>query len=186
MFSTGFDWRGFEVELSKATAARVADTRAFDGAVFFDNGRQFIEVGAASPIPDLLEAWAAFPLPAGYIGPSLAQLALLRGEAVAFDDVAGRLTIGGRVLVGTAGRAFRFSGLAGADQWLLVNRKRGASEVAVMAGLPELAREAAKAEKREKLAARAVAVVRNAAKAGEAGIREALIREADWYMSKWA
>lgn len=191
MFSTAFEWGGFAVSLNRATAIKVAPVVEYDGAYWFDNGRQYIDAAGGvgmggGPVDNLPAAWAGYPLPAGAICPLLAQLALLRGEVAEFSAATGRLTIGGRMLVGTAGSPFRFSGGEGAAQWAMVNRKRGIGEINMAAGLPEPARVVMVADRAAILAKRAARVVSNAARVGDAAIRAAMLAEANWYLNKWS
>lgn len=142
--------------------------------------------GVTPPAVSLPAAWLAVVLPAGYICPLLAQLAMARGEAAAFDSAAGRLTIGGRVLIGTAGKVFDFATQAAADMWVTINRARVLKEVELVAGLSPAAAATFRAGRLEKMRARAVAITANAARQADEGKRAALNAEAGFYLSKWA
>lgn len=56
---------------------------------------------AGESLRDLPAVWQVIQLPAGYIGPNVAALALARGEA--WERVGNRVLIAGRVLVGESG-----------------------------------------------------------------------------------
>lgn len=137
-------------------------------------------------LPVLPAAWVAWPLPMGYIAPSLAQLALLRGEVFAYDAATGRGLVGGRVLVGTAGGIFDFIDAATADEWRRANAQRGANELSTMAALPAASYATAKADKAAVLAARVPRLNLNAAAQSDPVIGAALHAEAAWYGGKWA
>ncbi|WP_265942483.1 hypothetical protein [Dechloromonas sp. A34] len=135
---------------------------------------------------DLPAAWQSVELPAGYICPLLGQVALARGEAVAYDAASKRLTIGGRVLIGTAGKVFAFASKPAADMWESINRARVARELELLAGLTAGAVVAFKAGKVEGMQARAARITANAAKTADPQKRAALTAEAGFYATKWS
>jgi len=141
--------------------------------------------GGSGPGVVLPEAWRTLALPAGYICPLLGQLALLRGEVAEYDAAAGCLRIGGRVLIGTAGKVFAFGSKASADMWAVVNAAKGTKEAALLADLPAASLASLKAKKGAAMAARAAAVTNNAARQADAQKAAAMAAEADFYLTKW-
>lgn len=139
--------------------------------------------GADVPL-SLPAGWLAVALPdAGYIGPVMAQLALVRGAAAVFAG--GALSIGGAVLVGPAGKVFNFSAAGSADYWVAINRARGVREVELLAGLDAAGAAVWLEKKRAALAVVAVSVVNAAARCNHQGIAAALVAESSWCLSKW-
>ncbi len=128
-------------------------------------------------------AGVAVPV-SGYICPMRAQAEIVAGAAWWFDD--GRLIVGGRVLIGQAGKVFAFASLETAARWVENAKNIGAREAALRASLPVPVLASWSAKKREKLAIVAGRVVAAAAKQGDEAKREALIAEADYCLSKWA
>lgn len=141
--------------------------------------------GAGSGVA-LPAAWLVVALPAGFICPLLGQLAMARGESAAYSTVAKTLTIGGRVLIGTAGKVFEFKTQAAADMWLAVNANKVQKELQALAGLPPASLAAWKAAKVIKMAARAVTITANAARMVDVDKRAALAAEAGFYSTKWS
>ena len=127
-------------------------------------------------------AGVAVPV-SGYICPMRAQAEIVGGAAWWFDD--GRLIVGGRVLIGQAGKVFAFASSETAARWVENAKNIGAREAAlrVTLAIPALASWAAK--KREKLAVIAGRVVAAAAKQGDEAKRAALLAESDYCLSKW-
>lgn len=141
--------------------------------------------GGASPVV-LPAAWVSLALPVGYIGPLLGQLAMARGEVAAYSLADKTLSIGGRVLIGTAGKVFAFGAQSAADMWVSVNKARVQKELEVIAALPVASLAAWRAAKMEKMQARAVAITANAAKMADSAKRAALAAEAGFYSTKWS
>ena len=126
---------------------------------------------------------AAFVHAAAYITPMRAQEALYTGEAWRYD--AGRLLIGGAVLIGLSGRPYRFASAATAAIWCEAGRRVIEAERATVERLSESVREAWIARKRERLEARADAILDRAAGQPDAAKRAALLDEAAWCQVKW-
>lgn len=168
---------------------RRAEFRRATGGVMKILGMASLAAPGGGPVAPsavvLPAAWLALALPAGFICPLLGQLALVRDEAPVFDSVAGVLRIGGRVLIGTAGKPFAFGGQAAADMWVSINRARLLREVELSAGMSQAALAVFKADKRTKLQARAVAITANAAKQADADKRAAMTAEAGFHLTKW-
>lgn len=139
--------------------------------------------GGALPLP---AAWLAVALPAGFICPLLGQLAMARGEAAAYSTQDKTLTIGGRVLMGTAGKVFEFKTQAAADMWLSVNAAKVQKELAALAGLPPYSLASWKAQKIGRMQGRAETITANAARMQDTAKRAALTAEAGFYSTKWS
>ena len=131
------------------------------------------------------QAWWSVSLPAGFICPLVAQLALLRGEESEYDEETGRLMVGGRVLVGTRGNEYRFQAGGDADLWVSINAARIASEVALVNGMSQSSAARFKTSKAEKSSGRAETIMRNAAKIDNHQLQTALASEAEFYLTKW-
>lgn len=130
-------------------------------------------------------AWLAFPLPAaGYICPLVAQLALLRGAA--WSVSAGRLSIGGAVLLGRAGGLYEFAGPATAARWVQLTRDRGAAEWEVAAGLAGDDLEAWRSERHAALMEYAAQVIDRAAGVADSDKQSAMVQESNFSALKWA
>lgn len=121
--------------VGRAVPARMAAARAaMRGAVLGASVRRAVRVlagpiGARSAVGSprdcgrvswSLESWADLPGPwasvvvpaVGYVGRSLAVLAMLRGASVEWQEASGRVLVGGQVLIGDDGRPV----LVGSDQ----------------------------------------------------------------------
>lgn len=133
---------------------------------------------------DLPEAWRRFALPAGYICPMCAQLALIRGWARWVE--AGRLRIGGPLLMGRAGSVFGFTSTATAARWVQINQDRAALELAALARLTPAEAVVWRAKRRAALDTYAQQIINQAAKQPDAIKRAALIAEANFARAKWA
>lgn len=152
------------------------------------NSLAVLRAGGGAAVVDeplaLPAAWLAVALPgAGYIGPVMAQLALVRGAAAVFGG--GALSIGGAVLVGPAGKVFNFSASGSADYWVIINRARGVREVELLAALDPAAAAVWLEKKRAQLAKIAAAVVNAAARCQDPAIAAALVAESGFCLSKW-
>lgn len=113
--------------VGRAVPARMAAARAaMRGAVLGASVRRAVRVlagpiGARSAVGSprdcgrvswSLESWADLPGPwasvvvpaVGYVGRSLAVLAMLRGESVEWHGASGRVLVGGQILIGDDGR----------------------------------------------------------------------------------
>lgn len=112
-----------------------------------------------------------------------AQAGLVAGAHWVYDD--GRLIVGGKVLIGPAGKVFAFGSPENAARWVENARNIGAREAALRATLPIPAIAAWAVKKREKLAVIAGRVVAAAAKQGDEAKRAALLEESDYCLSKW-
>lgn len=120
----------------------------------------------------------------GFVGPMRAQAALVNGAAWA--RVGGGLVVGGRVLIGPAGKVYAFASAETAARWANNAKGAGEREAVIIAGLdPDLAA-AWKARKRAKLAVIAGRLADAAAKQADAEKRAALIAESDYCLTKWA
>lgn len=139
--------------------------------------------GAAAAI-DLPVGWVALALAAGYVCPLCAQVDLLRGAVVEYEG--GALKIGGRVLIGPAGKVFAFGGASAAALWVSVCRARGERELELSGQMEEAARAVWLSRKRPALEASAAVSVNAAARQKSAEIKAALLIEANFGLSKWA
>ena len=128
-------------------------------------------------------AGRALPVVAGFIGPMRAQAALTDGAAWAVDGHA--LRVGGKVLIGPAGKTFRFESPVTAARWVDNAKNIGTRERVLIATIDQAAAVIWKAKKREKLAVIAGRVVAAAAKQGDEAKRAALLAESDYCLSKW-
>lgn len=127
---------------------------------------------------------AALVLPAGYIGPAMAQAALAGGAA--WEFVAGELRIDGRRLIGPAGRVYSFASGETAARWAENAALASVRELRAVSGLSGEQAAKWKAEKRARLEVIAERVVSAAAKTADADKRAALIAEAGYLLGKWA
>lgn len=181
MFSLCFEWSAFvTVRPSRAGAVRVIDVRRVGGDVFFDNGRRYVAAVEPLVLPD---AWGGFALPAFYICPMCAQLALLRGAAWDFDG--GRLLIDGAVLMGRAGGVFAFSSMETAARWVQINKDRAAAELSTIAAMTVGEEVAWRAGRAGLLQVYAAQVVGRAASVADADKRAALVAESNYALLKW-
>lgn len=118
-----------------------------------------------------------------YIAPMRAQEALFSGAAWLFDG--GRLKIGGKVLIGLSGAPYAFRSAETADTWCKAGKRVIEAERATVERLSASVRDDWLERKREKLTARAEAVLSRAAKQSDAAKRAALVDEAAWCETKW-
>lgn len=181
----GFSGDGVGGALYVVPAAYLKTVQIFSGVPIVPAGEGAGQ-GGGSGVVDLPAAWQAVTLPAGYICPLLGQVALAQGEAVAYDAATKRLSIGGRVLIGTAGKVFAFATKAAADMWESINRARVARELELLAGLTAGAVVAFKAGRLAAMQARAERITANAAKTADPQKRAALTAEAGFYSTKWS
>lgn len=165
-------------------ALRAEARRAAGGCVVVGVPKAAPPVEPPSVVPALPAAWQAAALGAGgFIGPVSAQLALLRGAAAVFD--AGGLLIGGRRLIGPAGKVFAFSGAAAAGVWAAINLQRATRELELWAAMDAAAAAAFRARKRAEMARIAAAVVAAAGRMSDAARAAALVAESDFLLVKW-
>ncbi|WP_265942485.1 hypothetical protein [Dechloromonas sp. A34] len=135
-------------------------------------------VSAGETFIDLPPVWSAFALPAGYIGREVAGLAIMRGEPVEF--AAGRVTIGGRLLIGPAGADEFFDNSAAVARWVSLRVGDAALWLGAV-GLPDGAERDALLSKYRNSGAVAVRkYARQLPKGGEAARRVALVSDLDW------
>lgn len=118
-----------------------------------------------------------------YIGPMKAQAALVGGAGWLVSG--SRLIVGGKVLVGPAGKVFAFGSPENAARWVANAVRVGQSEANLRGSLDAAALASWAAKKREKLAVIAGRVVAAAAKQGDEAKRAALLEESDYCLSKW-
>ena len=141
------------------------------------------ETPAASAVA-IPAAWQAWETGAGgYIGPVSAQLDLLRGASAVYQN--GALKIGGKILIGPAGKVFAFSTKSAADLWAAINTKRAERDLELMAGLPADASAVYRARKKAALDTVGVQVVAASARCADQSRAAALIAESDWCFAKW-
>lgn len=119
-----------------------------------------------------------------YIGPTMAQAALVAGAAIERRGAA--LLIGGRWLIGPAGKVYQFASAESCAVW--VDNAIGAAqrEAEIIAALDADRRAAWIEKKRKKLETVASRVVNSAAKINDAAKRAALLDESNYCLSKWA
>lgn len=118
-----------------------------------------------------------------YIGPMRAQAALVDGAGWLVSG--SRLIVGGKVLIGPAGKVFAFGSPENAARWVANAVRVGQSEANLRGSLDAAALASWAAKKREKLAVIAGRVVAAAAKQGDEAKRAALLAESDYCLSKW-
>ena len=120
---------------------------------------------------------------AEYIGPMRAQAALVGGAA--WHVSGSRLIVGGKVLIGPAGKTFAFGSPENAGRWVANAVRAGQAEENLRGSLDAAALASWAAKKREKLSVIAGRVVAAAAKQGDEAKRAALLAESDYCLSKW-
>lgn len=118
-----------------------------------------------------------------YIAPMKAQEALFAGASWRFDG--GRLKVGGRVLIGLSGASYAFRSAETADTWCKAGKRVIEVERATVERLSSSVRDEWVERKREKLSARAEAILRRAVKQQDEAKRAALVAEAAWCEAKW-
>jgi len=118
-----------------------------------------------------------------YVGPMVAQRALVLGAAVVLSGSG--LLVGGRRLIGPAGKVYAFKSAESAALWVDNARNIGLREADLIPKIAAAAAESWKAKKREKLAVIAGRVVDAAARQHDDKKRAALLAEADYCLSKW-
>ena len=119
-----------------------------------------------------------------YITPMKAQEALFLGAVWRFGG--GRLKIGGRVLIGLSGNPYTFRSAETADTWCKAGKRVIEVERATVERLSASVRDEWVERKREKLMARAEAVIVRAVKQADPAKRAALVEESTWCVKKWA
>jgi hypothetical protein len=119
-----------------------------------------------------------------FIGPMSAQAALVEGAAVVLSGAG--LLIGGKKLIGPAGKVFAFKSAESAALWVENARNIGLREKDLIPRIEAAAAVAWKAKKREKLAVIAGRLVDAAARQSDVAKRAALLAESDYCLSKWA
>lgn len=118
-----------------------------------------------------------------YIGPMVAQRALVDGASVVLSRAG--LLIGGRLLIGPAGKVYAFKSAESAALWVDNARNIGLREADLIPRIAAAAAGAWKEKKRAKLAVIAGRVVDAAARQHDEKKREALLAEADYCLAKW-
>lgn len=119
----------------------------------------------------------------GYIGTMRAQAALVAGAGWSVSG--SRLIVGGKVLIGPAGKVFAFGSPENAARWVANAVRVGKVEANLRGSLDAAALASWSAKKREKLAVIAGRVVEAAAKQGDEAKRAALLAESDYCLTKW-
>lgn len=89
------------------------------------------------------------------------------------------------MLIGLSGKPYRFASAATAATWCEAGRRVIEAERATVGRLSEVVREAWIERKRERLEARADAILDRAAGQPDAAKRAALLDEAAWCQVKW-
>lgn len=125
----------------------------------------------------------AFAGRAGFIGPMMAQAALTDGAAAVV--VGHGLEVAGKLLIGPAGKTFRFVSPETAARWVDNARNIGIRERSLIASIDPAAAALWKARKREKLAVVAGRLIEAAARQVEPEKQAALILEAEYCQAKW-
>lgn len=148
----------------------------------FDGGPVVVEGGFSSAFASCF-AGVSGQVVAGFIGPMRAQAALVAG--VGWSVSGSRLIVGGKVLIGPAGKVFAFGSPENAGRWVANAVRVGQSEANLRGSLDAAALASWAAKKREKLAVIAGRVVAAAAKQGDEAKRAALLAESDYCLSKW-
>lgn len=158
--------------------------RAFSTEAFLTQYRRRDAGSGPVVVPDMPAHWLAFALPAAYLCPMCAQLALLRGAA--WEYSAGRLLIGGAVLMGRAGGDFNFRSLDTAARWAALQRDRAQAEVQGMARLSAGQLSAWKLARAAALADYALQVLAKAEKQADPAKQAAMVAEVNFSQSKWS
>lgn len=114
----------------------------------------------------------------------MAQAAIFDGAAVSV--VGSSLVVGGKKLIGPAGKVYAFASVETASRWALEAAAVVERERALMASIDPGAAAAWKEKKRGKLAVIAGRLVDAAARQSDGGKRAALLAESDYCLSKWA
>lgn len=147
------------------------------------------KVPAVNPPPPpgeitLPDYWKSFPaLGGGYVGPLMGQMFLAVGHGAYIEGSS--LKIGGAVLIGAAGKVFAFSSFGAANSWMMISQARAISEVELAQSMTPEARAAWLLKKREALEKAARNRINAAARVSDAGIKAALIADADFALAKW-
>lgn len=129
-------------------------------------------------------AYAFTGVKSGCIGPVMAAAAMLAGAAVAMEGPS--LRIGGRLLIGPAGKVYEFASPESAAAWLAGTKGAAVGELNALAVMPAARKAAWLDGKRQKLAAIAGRVVEAALKMTDEERRAALLAEADYCLKKWS
>lgn len=143
--------------------------------------RQIATVPDAVVLP---VGWSNVATNGDYVAPMCAALDLLRGAAARYDAGTKKLTIGGRVLIGYAGKVFAFNAQSSADYWIAIARQRALREIELYAAMPVGCRSAFAAGKKSALEILAARLVKAAEKISDAR-RGALLAESDFCLIKW-
>lgn len=138
--------------------------------------------GFASQFAGVFAGVGALPA-GGYIGPVSAQQALADGAP--WSVVGSALLIGGRRLIGPAGKVYAFASAGTAAKWAIGAAAVPVREAQIIAGLPVSVAAAWKAAKRARLEIVAARVVDAAARMPDDAKRAALIEEAGFLLGKW-
>jgi hypothetical protein len=185
MFSAAFAG-GFAGDLPGSAGGPEGFAESF-AAPFYGRGAQS---GGADGFADSFASPFASPFAGrgaagevGYIGPVSAQAAMMAGAAVEFAG--GALKIGGRVLIGPAGKTYAFVSAQTAATWAEATKASGAGEAATLLSISENRRAAWIAGKRQRLSVIAARVVEAAARQKDSGRQRALLAEADFCLTKW-
>lgn len=120
---------------------------------------------------------------AGFVCPMMGQALLTDGAAWAVDGH--NLLIDGAVLIGQAGKVFKFASAENAARWVENARTIGLRERALMLEIDPAAAALWKGRKRSRLANIAGHVVNAAVRQGDDGKRAALLAEAGYCLAKW-
>lgn len=126
---------------------------------------------------------SAFAASVQFIGPMLAQKALVDGAAWAL--VGSFVEIGGKRLIGPAGKIYAFASVESAGRWIEHTRAAGIRQITIVDGMSLAVSEKWKAAKREKLAVVAGRLVEAAARQQSSAKRAALLAESDYCLTKW-
>jgi hypothetical protein len=119
-----------------------------------------------------------------FIGPMSAQAALVDGAAVVLSGAG--LLIGGKKLIGPAGKVFAFKSAESAAVWVANAAAAGLREQDLIAHIDPVTAAEWKVKKRKKLAVIAGRLVDAAARQSDVAKRAALLAESDYCLSKWA
>jgi hypothetical protein len=140
--------------------------------------------GGTVEAPALPAQWQAFQLPAGFVCPMCAQLALARGAPWAYSG--GALLIDGRTLIGRSGGSFAFASAITAARWVDLNIDRAVLELAALDKLDVSGAAAWKVQRAAVLEDYAARVIAAAAKVQDATRRAAMVSESNYARLKWA
>ena len=117
------------------------------------------------------------------IAPMMAQKALAEGAA--WQMLGDSIRVGGKLLIGPAGKVYSFASIESASRWIEHTRAAGIRQITVIDGLSGAQAEAWKTKKREKLAVIAGRLVSAASRRKSPEKRAALLAESDYCLTKW-